>query len=458
VPFNGTGTFVRLYNWTNDANNSIPISANRFDGEDNDFASGLSLCLTRDSQGAPTAPLTWAQPLTINVGTDETVIAAGRTGGVNNPQLQLQVADASGGTLNLSTAQTLALAIAGTAILSLGAARATFAQPVALPVGAVGTPSLGFTGDLTSGLYHVGAGDIGIAVSGVEVMDWQAAQITAFNSAIAATAVLQAINTSTTATQDLRQNLTAGSSSLSLYVANQNRATAVLTGGPTAAQAALFTTSAIPLAFGVNNIYAGQIGPTGAWSIPAPSTTSIALAVQAANNTWAMELFGGATSGQSFGLLIEAGTTSADTCFELATQGGAAIIWETIGNGQSFVYVPNAAVAAPSNMAQVGYVDIPQNSQNASYQLILSDRGKHIWNAGSLATLTIPANSVTAFPVGTAITVVNINTALTIALATDTLRWLPSGTTGNRTLAQFGQCTLLKVASQQWTITGVGLS
>lgn len=48
--FNGSGTFVRSYNWQNDASNSVPITASRMDTEDNGFASGLSNCITRDGQ------------------------------------------------------------------------------------------------------------------------------------------------------------------------------------------------------------------------------------------------------------------------------------------------------------------------------------------------------------------------------------------------------------------------
>lgn len=51
MAFNGIGTFVRLHNWQQDAANGIDISAPEMDGEDNGFAAGLSLCVTRDGQG-----------------------------------------------------------------------------------------------------------------------------------------------------------------------------------------------------------------------------------------------------------------------------------------------------------------------------------------------------------------------------------------------------------------------
>jgi lysophospholipase L1-like esterase len=49
--FDGNGNYIRSFNWSNDATNGIDITASRCDTEDNGFASGLSLCLTRDGQG-----------------------------------------------------------------------------------------------------------------------------------------------------------------------------------------------------------------------------------------------------------------------------------------------------------------------------------------------------------------------------------------------------------------------
>jgi hypothetical protein len=103
VPFNGSGVFTRLYSWTNDANNGLPISSTKFDAEDNDFASGFGNCLTRDNQGKPSAPLSWSQPLTLNATADGTVLTVARTGGANNPGLQVGVVDASGITIRATT-------------------------------------------------------------------------------------------------------------------------------------------------------------------------------------------------------------------------------------------------------------------------------------------------------------------------------------------------------------------
>ena len=50
MPYNGSGTFSRVYNWVTDAANSVNITASRMDTEDTGFASGLTNCITRDGQ------------------------------------------------------------------------------------------------------------------------------------------------------------------------------------------------------------------------------------------------------------------------------------------------------------------------------------------------------------------------------------------------------------------------
>jgi Chaperone of endosialidase len=57
MPYNGSGTFIRNYNWVNDKNAAIPITASRMDADSNDFANGLSQVVTRDGQGASNSVL-----------------------------------------------------------------------------------------------------------------------------------------------------------------------------------------------------------------------------------------------------------------------------------------------------------------------------------------------------------------------------------------------------------------
>lgn len=55
MAFNGTGTFLRIYNWVTDKINSVPITASRMDTEMDGFATGLSNCITKDGQTTVTA-------------------------------------------------------------------------------------------------------------------------------------------------------------------------------------------------------------------------------------------------------------------------------------------------------------------------------------------------------------------------------------------------------------------
>ncbi len=68
MPFNGSGVFNRVYNWVTDRNNGINILASRVDTEDDGFASGLTLCMTKDGQSTPTADIGFGGFKVKNVG------------------------------------------------------------------------------------------------------------------------------------------------------------------------------------------------------------------------------------------------------------------------------------------------------------------------------------------------------------------------------------------------------
>ena len=110
---------------------------------------------------------------------------------------------------------------------------------------------------------------------------------------------------------------------------------------------------------------------------------------------------------------------------------------------------------------KLGFKEIPQNNQTANYTLILTDSGKHIHKGGTTAyTVTIPANSSVAFPIGTAVTFVNSAASgnVTISITTDTMRLAGAGTTGSRTLAPYGVATVIKVSDTLWMISGSGIT
>ena len=112
--------------------------------------------------------------------------------------------------------------------------------------------------------------------------------------------------------------------------------------------------------------------------------------------------------------------------------------------------------------SSVGFLNIPQNSKSANYTLVLSDAGEHIFHPTSdnnARTFTIPSNNQVAFPIGTAVTFINMAVAnITIAITTDTMYVSASGVTGSRTLAQYGSATAIKITSTSWLISGSGLT
>jgi hypothetical protein len=110
----------------------------------------------------------------------------------------------------------------------------------------------------------------------------------------------------------------------------------------------------------------------------------------------------------------------------------------------------------------VGFRNIPINSQSAAYTAVLADSGKCIFHPSTDAnarTFTIPANGSVAYPIGTAISFVNMTSqVVSIAITTDTMYLAGTGTTGTRSLAQYGTATALKMTSTTWIISGAGLT
>jgi hypothetical protein len=110
----------------------------------------------------------------------------------------------------------------------------------------------------------------------------------------------------------------------------------------------------------------------------------------------------------------------------------------------------------------VGFRNAPVNSQSAAYTLVLADAGKVILHPSTDAnarTFTIPANGSVAYAVGTVLTFVNMTSqVVTIAITTDTLYLAGTGTTGSRSLAQYGMASAVKLTSTTWLISGSGLT
>ena len=97
------------------------------------------------------------------------------------------------------------------------------------------------------------------------------------------------------------------------------------------------------------------------------------------------------------------------------------------------------------------------NTQSGAYTLVATDAGKFVAQSSNSAAVTVP-NGV--FAAGDMVTVVNL-TATNINIVQGSgldLNFTADGTTGTRTLAQKGVCTILFVSSGTSFISGSGLS
>lgn len=177
--------------------------------------------------------------------------------------------------------------------------------------------------------------------------------------------------------------------------------------------------------------------------ITAPSTAraNLALGTSATVNT--------GTSGANVPLLNGANTWAALQTFT----SGATF------SGTNEVRLSNTPTTL--NTDDAGYRGVPQNIQNSAYTLLISDAGQMVINTGASAhPVTVPPNGTLAFPIGTAIVLVNDGTgAVTITQGSGVvIVWVPAGTTGNRVLSQYGMATLVKVGTDRWYLSGSGLT
>lgn len=441
------GVYTRGYpSWTNDAANNLPISATKFDTEDNDFAAGLNNCLTKDGLSTPSAAMTWgltnAQILALTRGSDGVVFSGGRTGGGNNPTLQISLADATGIALNLTTAQQIAMAIQGTNIVALTS------SSIALAIG--GTTALSINSSRTTTLSGGGsAAALVVAAAG----SGQATQI----DGTAVNGVYSTWTISGTAVLDLgsRKQVTgSGSASDGAIDVRGNNTFAIATNA----------TERLT----INGSGNWVIGPASAAPLLTLAETSgvvTTLVLGAAGGfATAIKLLGASGAQGSNFLIGNQNNVSNALEFTPSTAAGGSTFTtpaaEILGTGEFFVNEPNAN-SQTGTYHQIGYLDTPPRAITANVTLALTDRGKSIYISGTTAgqTLTIPANASVAFPTTATIIIVNrSNQNWLVAITTDVLTWLPSLATGTRTLAAGGVMTLYKETSTGWVAWGFGIT
>ena len=178
--------------------------------------------------------------------------------------------------------------------------------------------------------------------------------------------------------------------------------------------------------------------------------------ITATNVQDAIDQLAAATSG--------GGGTSITLSGDVTGTGAAAItttlatVNSNVGTFQGITVNAKGLVTAAVNQTGI----IPENSKSANYTTVLGDAGQFIYHPASDAnarTFTIDSNANVAYLLGTVISFVNLSAnALTIAITTDTMYLAGPGTTGSRTLAQYGCCTALKTDTTAWIVSGTGLT
>jgi hypothetical protein len=134
----------------------------------------------------------------------------------------------------------------------------------------------------------------------------------------------------------------------------------------------------------------------------------------------------------------------------------------TASNSITLAGTDATTMTFPPASASVGYLNVPINSQSAAYTTVLADSGKAIFHPSTDAnarTFTIDSNANVAYAVGTVLTFINMTSqVVTIAITSDTMYLAGTGTTGSRSLAQYGMATAIKMTSTTWIISGSGLT
>ena len=117
-------------------------------------------------------------------------------------------------------------------------------------------------------------------------------------------------------------------------------------------------------------------------------------------------------------------------------------------------------IQAKVNGYDIGYRNIPQVTAG-NVTLTLADSGKHYYaTSAAPLTLTVPSNANVAFPIGTAISIVNKGSAnLTIDLQVEVSMYLAgNATSDSRTITSYGMATVMKTATDEWFINGTGVA
>lgn len=168
MPFNVSGVFSRLYNWVADRDNGIKIMAARMDGEADDVAAAINAIV---SQSQP-----FINPIKAPNGT------------LGAPGYSFD-SDTNSGFYRVAENQ-IGIVVNGALVATATVNGLEMTLPMIASAGTAALPSIAFPSDPNTGIYHVGADQIGISTGGTQRVALSTTGITV-NLPISGTAVTQ---------------------------------------------------------------------------------------------------------------------------------------------------------------------------------------------------------------------------------------------------------------------------
>lgn len=215
-------------------------------------------------------------------------------------------------------------------------------------------------------------------------------------------------------------------------------------------------------------VVAGRAGGTGSYAVTlTPATLASSTTLTLPNVTDTIATIGTAqtfTAAQTFRAAnaIRSEAASTQDAIILAGRAGGTSSYAITLTPATLSASRTLTLPEPGENVTLGYLNTPVNSQSATYTLVLADSGKTILHPSTDAnarTFTIPANGSVAYATGTVLTFINMTSqVVTIAITTDTMYLAGTGSTGSRSLAQYGIATAVKIDSTTWVISGNGLT
>lgn len=215
---------------------------------------------------------------------------------------------------------------------------------------------------------------------------------------------------------------------LALGIASSNSTGAVWTNGPNYA-GFVGTTGSVPLSVATNNTERLRISSTGAITINPPASGSVPLQINGVANQNALQIAGVATSGQSYGMDILAGTSSGD--WPLNIRSAAAVnLFQVNGLGNVRVGPPTSGRAVQFNGPTGNWTiaGAASTTTSSSFGLILTagtnsaDTCAIFQNAtGATTYLGVYGNGAVQFPAVTT-TATAANAFLDVSNANNLLR------------------------------------